>query len=467
MARDVYAHLSAETLGKILDNIYHEIYVTDASLNILYVGENCQRHYGLTPEEMIGRSHYEFSGTYWYPSILPLTYREKRRMCIQQMTVKGETIISTTVPVFDEAGEVKMVVSIVQEEINSLDMNVQAQPDSEYSIWVRRNAGTAVPTSDIITRSQAMKNLLDLGKKAAGSDIAVLIEGDSGTGKGMLARYIHEHSARSAYPFLTINCAAIPENLLESELFGYAPYAFTGASSKGKPGLIELADGGTLFLDELAELAAPLQAKLLNVVENNQYMQVGGKEIKQSNVRIISATNQSLASLVRENTFREDLFWRLNIIDLKIPPLTERKEDIIPLTSYYLNLYNKKYKTNKVVCARVFDVFLNYDWPGNIRQLRNIIERAFVLSARPEIQLEDLPHVMRSHVVDAPPVGEHDLNSQIEAMERAFILSMCAKYKTSRKLASALEISQSKANRLMQKHLCPEKSASMTASGEE
>lgn len=451
--------LSEETLYTILENIFHEIYVTDDSLNILYVNNACYRHYGLRPEEMIGCNHMDFYGTYWYPTILPAISRERRRMCIEQVTAKGERIISTAVPILDENNSIKMVVSVVQEEISSLDMNIMPQGGSEQTLWLKRGTETTVPVSDIITRSQAMQNVLKLSRKVAQSDIAVLIGGDSGTGKGMLAHYIHEHSPRSAYPFLSINCAAIPENLLESELFGYAPYAFTGASSKGKTGLIEMAERGTLFLDEVAELPLSLQGKLLNVVESNQYMQVGGKEIKHSDVRIISATNQNLEQMIQENTFREDLFWRLNIVDLKIPSLVARREDIIPLSSYYLNFYNKKYKTNKVITEEVFAVFMRYQWPGNVRQLRNIIERAFVLSDRAEIRCKDLPPIllqdphMRTPCTESAPVLS-GLKAQLDVLERAYLASLCGRYRSSRQLASALQVSQSKANRLMQKHRC-------------
>ena len=456
MNKEAYYGLSRETLQTILKNISYEIYVTDANLTIMYVSGDSLRHYGLKPEDMIGHNHKEFSGTYWYPSVLLRMYEEKRRMCIQQVTATGEKIISTAVPVFDANHNVKMAVSIVQEEVGDLDMGVDLEAGSKYSVWAQRNTNKDVPVSDIITRSPVMQNLLTLSKRAADRDIPVLIEGDSGTGKGMLARYIHENSGRSKFPFLTINCAAIPENLLESELFGYAPYAFTGASSKGKAGLIEQADGGTLFLDELAELTLPLQAKLLNVVENSQYMQVGGKEIKNANVRIISATNQPLERLVRTGVFREDLFWRLNIIDLKIPPLVERREDIIPLASYYLNLYNKKYKMNKGISEEAFGVFLQYAWPGNVRQLRNIIERAFVLSADPEITARELPAILLQ-VGEAANVrgrgpGPGDLHAQLEDREREYIRAAWAKHGSSRKMAAALGVSQSKANRLVQKH---------------
>lgn len=453
MTKNAYYGLSRDILCRILKNISYEVYVTDADLTILYVSEHSIGHYGLRPEEMIGRNHREFIGKYWYPSVLIQMYAEKRRMCIQQVTVTGETLISTAVPVFDENNVVKMGVSIVQEEVGDLDMSVELEAGSKYSVWEKRTRETAVQPSGIITRSPVMQNLLILSKRAADKDIPVLIQGESGTGKGMLAQYIHEHSTRCKRPFLTINCAAIPENLLESELFGYAPHAFTGASSKGKIGLIERASGGTLFLDELAELAVPLQAKLLNVVESSQYMQVGGKEIKHSNVRIISATNRNLEEMVRAGLFREDLFWRLNIIDLKLPSLVERQEDIIPLASYYLNLYNKKYRTNKIIAQDALDLFMDYSWPGNVRQLRNIIERAFVLSSSPEISRQDLPQIFLQGLDAAEAPGSPELRLQLEQLEGQFIRDNWAKYKTSRRLAVALGLSQSKASRLIRKYV--------------
>lgn len=445
--------LSKEILYKILDNIYHEVYVIDTDWNILYVNDACYRHYNLYKNDMIGRSHHDFDGTYWYPSILSSVHKEKRRMCIEQITCKGEKIISTAVPILDAKNEVKMIVSIVQENINNIDMGVNAQSGSEESIWVKRSVADDTSSFDIITRSQSIKNLLHLSRRVAQSDIPILIEGDSGTGKGMLARYIHEHSPRHMYPFLSINCAAIPENLLESELFGYAPYAFTGASSKGKTGLIEMAERGTLFLDEVAELTPSLQAKLLNIVEENQYMQVGGKEIKKSDVRIISATNQNLEKMIHENRFREDLFWRLNIVDLKIPSLIERKEDIIPLSSYYLHFFNKKYKMNKVLSEEVLAAFSRYSWPGNVRQMRNSIEQAFVLSEHAEITNTDLPTLLLQNAETKETSVATDLKSQMDALEKPFIVAMYNKYRTSRKMATALDISQSKANRLIQKYL--------------
>ncbi len=299
-----------------------------------------------------------------------------------------------------------------------------------------------------------MKNILNLSKKIAVSDIPVLIQGESGTGKSILAKYIHEHSLRRSEPFLSINCAAIPENLLESELFGYAPYAFTDANPKGKKGLLSLANNGTLFLDEIGELALPLQAKLLNVIENCQFIPIGGKKTETVNIRIISATNKNLEQLIKEKNFREDLFWRLNIIDLKTPSLTERREDILPLSNFYLNIFNEKYQANKTFSKEVLEFFSNYSWPGNIRQLKNIIERTFIICKNSRILVSDLPKILTetSFIETTEKINTHDFDKELEKYEEIYVKKMFLLHNSSRKMAKALNISQSKANILINKY---------------
>lgn len=441
-----YYNLDEKTLKKILDNIHYEIYITDKDLNILYVSKNCYEHYGLTQEEMIGKNHNEFVGKYWYPSVLNLVLEEKRHMCISQITKTGKKLISSAIPIFDEKGEIKFTLSIVQENIDNLYMKLDNFSNQHDEPFLSKT------TCNLITRSDSMFQLLNLCKKVACSDIPILIQGESGTGKTILAKYIHEHSPRKGQPFLSLNCAAIPENLLESELFGYAPYAFTDASSKGKPGLISLANNGTLFLDEIGELALPLQAKLLNVVENGYYIPIGGKKEENVNVRIISATNRKLETLIEQKRFREDLYWRLNIIELKIPSLVDRKEDIIPLSNYYLNIFNGRYRDNKTFSPEALEVLKNYSWPGNIRQLKNTIERIFILSSRRKINSCDLPKFL-FELSKNIEIEKNDFDSQLESLERKYIKRAFTLHNSSRKLAKALNISQSKANQLINKYI--------------
>ncbi len=245
----------------------------------------------------------------------------------------------------------------------------------------------------IIGESKAIKEVLSTVTRVAKSDSTVLIRGESGTGKELVARSIHALSHRSAQNFISLSCAAIPETLLESELFGYEKGAFTGATRR-KIGRFELADSGTLFLDEIGDLSLETQVKLLRVIETQEFERLGGKETIKVNVRILSATNQDLEKKIKEKTFREDLYYRLNVITIIIPPLRERKEDILSLVSYFVQKYNQRCGKNiKGITKEAKDILFSYPWPGNIRELENVIERGVVLSRGEAIDKPDLAYL--------------------------------------------------------------------------
>ena len=243
----------------------------------------------------------------------------------------------------------------------------------------------------IITESKMMKDILKLADQFAQSDTTVLLTGETGTGKSMIAEYVHYKSQRFNQPFLTVNCGAIPRELIESELFGYEKGAFTGARSKGKIGLIEKANNGTIFLDEIAELSMDLQAKLLQVLENSSFFRVGGVEPVQVNVRFIVATNANLDEMIKNNRFRNDLYYRINVASIHLPPIRERKEDILPLTKFFIERFNLKFnkKVNKITTTAE-NILTNYHWPGNIREIRNVIERVMILKQGTTINENDL-----------------------------------------------------------------------------
>lgn len=245
-----------------------------------------------------------------------------------------------------------------------------------------------------------MKKILLYAKRAAASDSTIMLYGESGTGKDVLAKYIYENSIRRNAPFVTINCATIPEHLVESELFGYEKGAFTGAQNKGKPGLFEMADNGTVFLDEIAELPIFLQPKLLRILENSEIRRIGGVTDKKINIRIIGATNKNLQEMVSQNKFRDDLFYRLNVIPINIPPLRERREDIIPLAKMFLSNYNTKYNSHKLFDIKLLDAFVGYDWPGNVREVRNIVERLCITTKDDVIQDQDFSEILSSSAAD-------------------------------------------------------------------
>jgi len=247
--------------------------------------------------------------------------------------------------------------------------------------WLRAQYQERFRSGGIIGVSQKMKDLLGLAEKLAqGSETTVLIEGETGTGKELLAEYIHFLSPRSSFPFIPINCGAIPKDLFESELFGYEKGAFTGALEKGKMGKVEAAEKGTLFLDEVGELSSSAQVKVLRVLEEKEYFKVGGVDQRKANVRIIAATNKDLESEVKQGNFRDDLYFRLNVVKLHIPPLRERKEDILPLFRFFLDRFNEQFKKSFVqISQEAEERIVSYPWLGNIRELRNTAERIVLL----------------------------------------------------------------------------------------
>ncbi|NOX19919.1 MAG: sigma-54-dependent Fis family transcriptional regulator [Nitrospirae bacterium] len=263
----------------------------------------------------------------------------------------------------------------------------------------------------IIGQSDAMKRVLETVKKVAPTSATVLILGESGTGKELIARAIHFNSQRKKGPFTALNCASIPENLLESELFGYEPGAFTGATSR-KRGLIESTSGGTLFLDEIGDMPLPLQAKLLRVLQDGEIRRLGGKETFRVDVRIIAATNRSLEDMIKDGSFREDLYYRLRVVTIRIPPLRERREDIPLLVEHFITRYNQEFgKRIKGISKEALQALRNYHWPGNIRQLQSVIERAVILSEGDLIEYDDikddiLPSVTRGIMdIEIPDEG--------------------------------------------------------------
>jgi two-component system response regulator AtoC len=247
--------------------------------------------------------------------------------------------------------------------------------------WLRAQYQERFRSGGIIGVSQKMRILLELAERLAqGSETTVLIEGETGTGKELLAEYIHFLSPRSSFPFIPINCGAIPKDLFESELFGYEKGAFTGALEKGKIGKVEAAEKGTLFLDEVGELPPPAQVKILRVLEEKEYFKVGGVEKKKADVRIIAATNKDLESEVKKGNFRDDLYFRLNVVKLQIPPLRDRKEDILPLFRFFIDRFNEQFRRVFVqISKEAEERILSYPWPGNIRELRNAVERIVLL----------------------------------------------------------------------------------------
>jgi two-component system NtrC family response regulator len=267
-----------------------------------------------------------------------------------------------------------------------------------------------------------MENLVNLAGTVAGSRTTVLIQGESGTGKELFARLIHNLSPRSDKPMIVVNCSALPESLLESELFGHEKGSFTGATMR-RIGRFEQADGGTLFLDEIGDLFPSVQVKLLRFLQEREFQRVGGNQVLHADVRIISATNRDLEARVKDNAFREDLFYRLNVVVMSVPPLRERKEDIPPLIDHFVRRYSRENgKEIREISREARDMLLKYDYPGNVRELENIIERAVVISRGPVLTMEDLPFRELPELAAEPQHPQGKLKDAVEDLERRMII---------------------------------------------
>lgn len=290
---------------------------------------------------------------------------------------------------------------------------------SRQNFALKRDAASRNSLDNIIGVSAAMEKLKETIRTVASTGSTILIQGESGTGKELVARAVHACSPRATEAFVSINCGAFPETLLESELFGYIKGAFTGAN-QNKRGLFEVADGGTIFLDEISEMTLPMQVKLLRVLQERKYRRVGGLEELQADIRVIAATNQDLAKAVAEGRFREDLFYRLNVIKIDVPPLRDRPEDIPLLVTHFLNKYARPNEPPKRMSPEAMERLLAYRWPGNVRELENVLERAVILATGPTLDLES-----DAELSTGPATPAEDLPApSLEAIERRHILTV-------------------------------------------
>lgn len=311
---------------------------------------------------------------------------------------------------------------------------------------------------NIVVRSKKMLDLIDLAKRLASVDTTVLILGESGVGKEVVATLLHRASLhRSEKPFVKVNCGAIPRDLLESELFGYEHGAFTGAAKDGRIGLFELADGGSIFLDEISELSLDLQVKLLRVLQEKEFTRIGGTKVVKVDVRVIAASNRNILELVREGKFRQDLYYRLNVVPLGVPPLRERTEDIVALAQHYVRYFNQKYSLEKVLSAELIDIMERYTWPGNVRELVNVIERMVVTSVGNILGVEDFPIELRFSGLHISPeerrlIRSDNIQENIEEVEKYIILNALKDGLTLNTAARKLGISRATLARKIKKY---------------
>lgn len=388
--------LSLEQLHILIEHLPHTVLVTNGQGTIMLLNSAYEKRSGVKKEYMIGRNIGEFTGKLYAKSASLLAIEHRKVIMLEQKLFNNDWLTYVIAePIFDQKGNIIMVISSNHDymEIERLRIMLDNSQEliNKYQSEIEAVKSQLVVHSKIVAIDKKTLAVLYKLNKSARFDSTVLITGETGTGKEEFAKYIHTVSNRHDKPFVRVNCGAISETLMESELFGYEKGAFTGASQSGKRGLFEVADTGSIFLDEIGELPLDMQVKLLRVLQEKEVTRIGGTSPISIDVRVIAATNSDLEKKVVNRQFREDLYYRLNVIKVEIPPLRQRRDDIIPLAQYFLSMFNKRYCINKTLCNAVYHILLNYDWPGNVRELKNVIEQAIIMSEGDKIGKGDLP----------------------------------------------------------------------------
>ena len=451
-----FRELSRE-LSVIIDCCHEGLWVFDGDGKVLRVNTAAERINNIDSIDVIGRNIKDLVRTELIERSAALEVIDKgeavRFLC---STREGRRLIKSGAPIFDEDNQLSKVV-VSERDITEMDqmqrqLEEQAALSNQFQHQIMEMQQAELTSTKIIAKSSTMVRAMNQAIKVSQADSSVLILGESGVGKGLFADLIHVRSRRSEKPLIKINCGAIPETLIESELFGHEKGAFTGANA-AKPGRIELADGGILFLDEIAELPLASQIKLLHVLEDGKVTRLGATKAKQVDVRILAATHGNLEELVEQKLFRLDLYYRLNVIPLRIPALRERKDCIVTLIQHYIDLFNQKNEVDKRITSVAMDALLVYDWPGNVRQLINVCERILVMTDSDVIDMQDLPqNIVGTNSRAALPSERLSLQQAVESFERSLLFESMEEHGNQYRVAEALGINQSTVARKLKRY---------------
>jgi PAS domain S-box-containing protein len=416
----------------IMDSIADGVFTVDKEWNITSFNKAAERITGLKAEDAIGRKCFNV----FHANIC-------QTACALRETLKtGKEMIDVPVNILNHKGiiiPISISTAVLKDEKGRLIGGVETFRDLSALEALKKEIAQKYSVEDIISKNHEIQSIFEILPQIAESESTVLIQGESGTGKELFARAIHNLSPRKKKPFVAVNCGALPENLLESELFGYKKGAFTDAK-KDKEGRFTLAEKGTLFLDEVSDFPPLLQAKLLRVLQEREYEPLGATTTVKADVRIMAATNQNLSDMVKQKIFREDLYYRLNIVKLNLPPLRKRKEDIPLLVNHFLQKMN--FKTGKKILFIADDVIrllMSYDFPGNIRELENIMEHAFVMCRGEKLEVEHLPLEFREAFMNAPEKPVSPLHTRSQETETHIIKEILSKNRGNRS-ATAKEL---------------------------
>ncbi len=451
-------------------NIYDGLYLADAEANTIKTNNSYEKISLLPETEVCGRNLKELEEKGYFSKSVTLLVLErlkskesKNKISIRQEIITGKEALVTGIPIFSQSGKIKYVITIVQEIIPIIDISNKLESSSNNKIWngfsEEENKEYMIKFNNnfFVARDKKTKNIVNTVEKASLNSVPILLKGETGVGKDMMAKYIHYlkcKQQRRNLPFMMINCSAIPKDLLEIELFGYEPGAFSGAERKGKKGLIELANDGILFLNEIGEMPLDLQAKLLTVLDSGVVRRVGGTKELKIKFQIVSATNKNLEKSVEEKSFREDLYYRINAITIEISPLRERKDDILPLIFFFVNkMYkDRKISDKKVLPSAVLEMLINYRWPGNVRELMHVVESIYTLSKGEIITVNDLPSkILENEFNDSADRSFSPLRDTVKQYEINLIKESIKKFGSITKAAEVLKVDVSTLRRKLKK----------------
>lgn len=441
----VYTREIYEKLNAIFEDSQDGFFITDGEGRVLKVNKAYEEMSGIKGEEILGSNVKELEGKMISYSASLITIRSGKPMTIEQTFYRtGRKAYISSTPIFDDNGNIVMIVSNTRDfqmiEDLRRELSQKNEQVLEYEERMKTIAQQNVNQSQLLVNDPKMYDTIYKALKVSDKDTTVLIQGETGTGKEMLANFIHQNSLRKDKIMLCLNCGAISKDLIETELFGYVGGAFTGGLPKGKPGYFEIADGGTLFLDEIGELPFNVQMKLLRTLQEKEIIRVGAGKPKKVDVRVIAATNRDLMKMVEQNEFRADLYYRLNVVNIEIPPLRERKQDIIPLADLFLKRFNDKFKTNKSLSAYSYKMLEDYEWPGNVRELKNTIEKMVILSDEDIISAADIEKQESRFTVEHSEIETVNLKEILEQIELQYINDYYSAYKTLEKAAVKLGV---------------------------
>lgn len=445
-------HFHQEQYKEILDTYSDGIFITKADGTALFSNFHYEEITHIDHQSVVGKSVYTMeSNGLFTPLVTPIILETKSDCTVFQSFKTGRYAVISGSPIYDTLGETTLILICVTPITNP--QLIQASKEFFTNVSKTKKGLYQDTQIDVIAESDEMRQIVQDILKIAHYDVPVLILGESGTGKEVFSSILHASSKRRFSPFIKINCSAISPTLLDAELFGYEAGAFTGASQKGKAGLFETADNGTLLLDEIGDMPLDTQAKILRVVQNGEVYRVGGWKPIKVNTRIIAATNKNLKKMVAEGSFRNDLYYRLNVVSVHLPPLRKRKRDIAPLLLHYCYIFNKKYSTNKVFSQELINILSDYSWPGNVRELRNLVERMFILCMddtlypdhfyKTYIEKEQEESDFGSFEDEITVRGIPPLNASVKTLEKIIVSRALSKTKNTRKAADLLGVSQS------------------------